>query len=327
MSIGATDDEILILRAQAGDSAAYDGLCAAHDRATFGFIRARCRTDDDAREVLQEARIAIWQHLGRYQPERASFRAFVTFWAGICVMRFYRSRKRLHEVESLFSELIERFPELEQEQEVADVLAWIGGNRGPEDDPEPVPTETYERLLRSVLDPRNPPHQIIAFCFCQLVRVSPAGEADEGSAPGGRGRTAPRVIAKEFSDVPLGSLLLRLEEDYMRQSTLSDVLVRDCFKPLQDRMMATVGQTIGDPKGRETYRHLLDRITGDTTLRDYFTAGPEADIPHWWYAVRRRVLSEAKTRGPGESGAEAPASSRLAARNPVPWRSSGGREP
>jgi RNA polymerase sigma-70 factor (ECF subfamily) len=90
-------DERLMQLAQDGDLAAFDALVGRHRPAVVALARYACG-DDLAEEVAQAAFVALWQHRGRYSPERGSVRSWMLAIArnrGIDLMRSRASRQRL----------------------------------------------------------------------------------------------------------------------------------------------------------------------------------------------------------------------------------------
>lgn len=60
-------DEALVLRAQAGDSAAYDELVTRHRGRIFAMIRQMTKNEADAWDLSQEAFIKAWKALPRFE--------------------------------------------------------------------------------------------------------------------------------------------------------------------------------------------------------------------------------------------------------------------
>ncbi len=321
------DEDALAARAGAGDHAAFDTLCALHDRAVYGYLRVRSRSDDDAREVAQEARLELWSHARDFDPQRAPYRAFALHWAWIVLMRFYRARMRRQRVEVLFSELATRFGDAADEKEVGEIADWLSAREAE----APVPTghapEAYEALLLAVMSLPLPPHQIIVFGFCKLVRYSDGAGPQRVSGKAGPslahlGRTKPSDIVSRLSAVPLRELEARLEDAYLHESELSDAVVRRCFEPLRCRMDAAATDMRFARDAGIGGKPASDRSIGDTTLGDYYAArAPAAAVSHWWSTVQRRaldhteafaagfpedVLVQKKEKAPGEKSATPP---------------------
>jgi RNA polymerase sigma factor (sigma-70 family) len=284
---------VALHRAQSGDRAAFDDLCAGYQRALFGAIRARVSRDDDAHDVLQEAWLLIWQKLPTYEPARASFRAFARYWAGIAVLRYYDAQKASRTGEVVASELAARFPKLAEEEGVAAVLDRLAA-RPPEPE-DPVRDEAaYATLLRITFETASPPHQLLAFGFSKLIGWPP------------------REIAARRSSHPLRQLETELQSGYLAQSQLRPAQVEPSFAPLHGRLELPFEAVAASPRTLATYPQLRGRLAGDTTLQDYYTSpDPATDLSAWWFAVQRRVRSEIQRRG-----GLAAATDQLA--NPVP---------
>ena len=67
---GAPPDSELATRAAAGDQRAYAELVRRHQDGLFRLLRRYCGNPDDAYEAAQEAFIAAWAALARYDPGR-----------------------------------------------------------------------------------------------------------------------------------------------------------------------------------------------------------------------------------------------------------------
>jgi DNA-directed RNA polymerase specialized sigma24 family protein len=300
-------DWALVNRACAGERAAFDEIYGRHQRALFGFLRIRSRSDDDAREVEQDVRIELWTHLKDYDPARGPFRAFAIHRAGFLLMRFYRGRGRRQRVEVLFSELAQRFDDLSRDGDLGDILDWLAtAGAAADDEPasEPVPREA---LLGAVLSAPNPPHELVVFGLSKLVRMEDDSAVPHRRRPAVRlahlGRTTPASIVARWSDTPLRDLAMRIEELYVQESELPAPVVRRCFEPLRARMDERVDETVRARDAERAGRG-RERAIGDTTLRDYYSgSSPAADISHWWYAVQRRVLAGLQAHsGPSAGG-------------------------
>jgi RNA polymerase sigma-70 factor (ECF subfamily) len=92
-----TPDERLMLLASHGDVAAFDALVSRHRPAVVALARYACGPDL-AEEVAQAVFVSLWQHRGKYTPERGSVRSWLLTIArhrGIDLMRSRASRQRL----------------------------------------------------------------------------------------------------------------------------------------------------------------------------------------------------------------------------------------
>lgn len=66
-------DQSLILRAQAGDQAAFRRLVERHQRRAFGIAVALVRDEEDANEVVQEAFIRVYRGLSQFHGGSSFF--------------------------------------------------------------------------------------------------------------------------------------------------------------------------------------------------------------------------------------------------------------
>ena len=247
----------------------------------------RVDQDADAQDIAQNTWEAIHQKLALYDPARGSLRAFVRYWAKIMLLRYYDARGARRKVEVLFSELRARYPDLEEE-DLGELVDRLPKQSHPSVEEEVISAEdamrlaqACDQLLRITFDGPSPPHQLPAFGFCKLLEWEP------------------RKVVACYSDRPLRNLVEQLVREYGQEASLAEQRLRACFARLRQQMDQPLGEAIADETTRHTYRSLLDRLVGDTTLREYYTNPhePTANIAQWWYAVRRRVLSAAKRQG------------------------------
>ncbi len=263
-----------IERARRGDRQAFDELCAAYGKAVYGAIRVRVASDDDARDVLQETWLQVWQKLPTFDPARGSFQAFAKYWSSVMVLRYYDAMKSRRVGEVVASELAARYPAIAGEEGMAGVLDHLGARRTEPEEPA-IGADVYANLLRVTMSSASPPHQLIAFGFSKISAWTP------------------RRITAELSTIPLRDLEARLEHLYLEESQLPPALVQPCFVPLRARLELPFEAVAESAKTLATYSHLRGQVVGDTTLQDYYTANdPTGDVTAWWYAVQRRVRAE-----------------------------------
>ena len=72
----ANEIDALVLRAQAGQAEAFDELVLHLHRDVAGFVAARLPVPTLVDELVQDAFVAVFEHLGDYQP-RGTFTAWV----------------------------------------------------------------------------------------------------------------------------------------------------------------------------------------------------------------------------------------------------------
>jgi RNA polymerase sigma-70 factor (ECF subfamily) len=89
----AESDEALMLRYQAGDSAAFDALYARHRGGLFRFINRQCRTREHGEELFQEVWMNLIEARGRYRVE-AQFRTWLFTLAHHRLMDYFRRHAR-----------------------------------------------------------------------------------------------------------------------------------------------------------------------------------------------------------------------------------------
>ncbi len=63
-------DETLALRARSGDREAFDSLVGRHKSVLYGYCRRYAGDADDAVDILQDAFVAAWMGLSRYDARR-----------------------------------------------------------------------------------------------------------------------------------------------------------------------------------------------------------------------------------------------------------------
>jgi RNA polymerase sigma-70 factor (ECF subfamily) len=100
------DDEVLVLRAKAGDMKAYDELVTRHRGRIYAMIRNMVKNDTDAWDLSQEAFIKAWQALPRFEA-KARFTTWLYRIAHNCVYDFTR-RRRPEGGEEINDELLSR---------------------------------------------------------------------------------------------------------------------------------------------------------------------------------------------------------------------------
>jgi DNA-directed RNA polymerase specialized sigma24 family protein len=283
------DDATLVARALAGEQDAFEALRAIAESAVKGIIRMQIgRRDENGRHVVDSALvddlvqatwIQVWEKLSTYDPAVGRFVHFARYWARIMVRR-YRDTPLGKGRERSLSDLIGDADDGEESPaDRLDRLAQSGRGLGPPDDP--VTADVYDDLLALTFATPSPPHQLIAFGFAKAAEWKP------------------RQIAADLSDVPLRALESRLEHSYLEHSDLEEGRVVPAFAPLRTRLDQRFEQAVRDPTTLATYPGLHGRIVGETTLSDYYTGEPTADLTQWWYAVKRRVLAAIQRRETG----------------------------
>jgi RNA polymerase sigma factor (sigma-70 family) len=259
------------------DSLAAGELWEMHKGRVFGFIKARTRNVDAAEDLLQETAIKVWEHLPRFDPGRGCFEAFARFWAGIVLMQYYHKLREWNRLFILFSDLAARFPSLPEEPEAEEVIAGLS-RISPPDTPEEsgIRAEIREWMLGEVFNGDTPPHQVIAWGFVKLL----GWEAEQ--------------IVGAFSPRLLRDLGWELEEDCIQVDQLPAARVRACFHKFRQNLERKLNEVLKEGRTRNTWRHLLSRIAGETLLREYYTDSddPAQNIRQWYSSVWRSVVKE-----------------------------------
>lgn len=71
MTVDATSDTDLAVRAQAGERQAFDLLIRRHKVPLYRFVRRYIGNDDDAYDVLQNAFVSAWMALPRFDTQKS----------------------------------------------------------------------------------------------------------------------------------------------------------------------------------------------------------------------------------------------------------------
>lgn len=314
------DDAAVVARALAGEQAAFDQLKAVAEAAVRGTIRMQVgRYEENGKffvdhalvdDLVQAAWVQIWQKLDTYDPSVGRFVHFARYWARIMVRR-YRDTPVGRGVEAPLSSMLGGGADADEgddsDADRLDRMARRGAVAEPPEDP--VGADVYDELLTLTFATASPPHQLIAFGFAKAAEWRP------------------RQIAAELSNVPLRTLQSQLEQSYLERSDLEDARVRPAFEPLRNRLEQRFDEAVRDPTTLATYPGLHNRIVGETTLSDYYTGEPTADVTQWWYAVKRRVLAELQRRDSGPLADLLRQAQRRSARRGAPRRTTGQAAP
>lgn len=95
----ATDDEI-VERVLRGDTALYEILVSRYNQRVYRTVRAILRDDDVAEDVMQDAYVRAFQHLGQYE-HRAAFSTWLTRIAVHEAFARLRDRKRFEATDTV----------------------------------------------------------------------------------------------------------------------------------------------------------------------------------------------------------------------------------
>jgi RNA polymerase sigma-70 factor (ECF subfamily) len=98
-----SDDSELLVRAQAGDTAAFEGLVERHRGRVYGLALRMLNSSDDAAEVLQESFISAYRNLPNFRGD-AQFGSWVYRIAANHALMRLRHRKVVSQIESPLDE-------------------------------------------------------------------------------------------------------------------------------------------------------------------------------------------------------------------------------
>lgn len=70
-------DEELVARVARGDSRAFEALYDRHERPAYSLALRLLADSDAAEDVVQDAFLAVWQRVEKYDPSRGSFRTWL----------------------------------------------------------------------------------------------------------------------------------------------------------------------------------------------------------------------------------------------------------
>ncbi|SDF86936.1 RNA polymerase sigma-70 factor, ECF subfamily [Dyadobacter soli] len=114
MRIGATDEKVLLERLVEGDAPAFTALYEKYSLKLYGNILRLVKSEDTAKEILQELFLKIWELRGQIDPEK-SFKSFLYKIAGNLVYDHFRKVSRDKKLsDSLLYMLEEQYSHLEE---------------------------------------------------------------------------------------------------------------------------------------------------------------------------------------------------------------------
>jgi len=99
LTVVAEDDSVLLVRAQAGDTLAFEQLVERHRDQVFGLAARMLGSPDDAAEIAQETFLAAYRHLPEFRGDSAFGSWVYRIAANYALMRL-RHRKVANEVET-----------------------------------------------------------------------------------------------------------------------------------------------------------------------------------------------------------------------------------
>jgi len=267
----------LIRRACQHDERAFLELYETYDPDLRGFIRSKVTSEEDVEDLDQATWAYVWGNMHNHDPRRRSLGGYLEYMADKMMKRYWKEGKDNREIP------VSRLRTMEGEDHG-------GGFFERRPSPQPSPEEAlqtkeddvrrwwlYQRFLEVTFSLEEYPHKLIVFGFNKLFTS-----------------WSPRRIVGELSDVPLGRLCRRLEEDYVASSRWheeDDYILREHFGPLRERMEMRVKEVIkpDDHEAWTRWRRILDEQVGRTTLRDYYHGCPSANVSNWIYRVKERA--------------------------------------
>jgi DNA-directed RNA polymerase specialized sigma24 family protein len=248
-----------------GERQDYRQLIESHQRRLVGWFRMRVGDPDVAADLTQRTWVDVLERIHTFDPQRGNFWTFTKIWAQFVLRQYYSEGKHLW----LHAHPADDDADAEPDGQPA---VW---SRATEAGGSPDIEEVLQSsallidLVQQVLRCRRLPHEVIAFGYVKLLEWKPTRVADE------------------LSDIDLQRLAERLQDEYLRCVPRSEV--RAAFGPLRESLSGRVGACDVDPRVKERYRDLADRIAGTTLLRDYYppTGTREEAVTRWWASVSR----------------------------------------
>lgn len=153
--------------------------------------------------------------------------------------------------------------------------------------------EIHIKVLILTLWKGGYPHEVLSFLFNNCIgRGIHEPMVDSGSLEPNGTFWTPRKIAGELSEIPLARLCGILEERYLAESNLPESLVNVCFtRFLHSKVVEKVDDLIKfkDRSARRRWAGILDQLSGETVMADYFGRNPNASISDWIYKVRQNI--------------------------------------
>ncbi len=258
-----------------GDEKSFEKLYLRYKKSIRGYITGRCfwigqnvkdKKEKDVDSRIKDIEQDTWKEVAgkvaTYDPGKASFYTFVCYWANIMIKRYLSKTAK----ETPVSDLKVQDSEETDEEFLGRLNSQIQVFSFDEC------LERYSRFLEITFSQGGPPHQLITFGFNKLIS-----------------NWGPQEIVKELSSVPLQELIEKLISNYGEESELPAYIVKDCFKPLKDKMDKKVRETLEDEVSRNTYIRITEDKVGKTVLKNYYGKDPEHSISDWSDKVMKRI--------------------------------------
>ncbi|HEY5611514.1 MAG TPA: sigma-70 family RNA polymerase sigma factor [Thermoanaerobaculia bacterium] len=120
LTFSESDESALVARLRAGDESAYETLVRTSTAPLLRTARRILRSEEDAREALQETFLAVWKSIGKFQSQSRLTTWLHRIAINACLMRL-RSRNRVPEVDDI-EKYLPRF--LEDGHQIESSVAW-----------------------------------------------------------------------------------------------------------------------------------------------------------------------------------------------------------
>ncbi|MGD0466780.1 MAG: sigma-70 family RNA polymerase sigma factor [Terriglobales bacterium] len=257
-----------------GSAQRFEEFRSLYQKEVLGYLRARCARKEDAEDIALNTWKVLWEKISQYDPKRANFAAFAKYWAGLQLLQWYDRWENRPQVSLLFSEIEGRGTDFERDATVDEILARAGQIINTDIPASMEAAENYRNLLTRTFGSHAPPHQLLAFGFCKLLERTP------------------RDFVSAFSEVTLDHLAEQFEAEYKSEVPMQAAEIESALSALRFDLKYPLSAVLREPATSATYRHLLDRKTGDTRPSDYYQEAPEQSVSHWIYAVRRKVVRQ-----------------------------------
>jgi DNA-directed RNA polymerase specialized sigma24 family protein len=259
----------------------YRQLTVSHHQRLVGWFRARVGDRHTAEDLAQRTWVDVLERIRTFKPERGSFWTFTKIWAQFVLRRHYAEAHRLWPLAAAAEPADGEFDDLPNALPAARGGSSEPSSGVPNIDEILHASEVLLELLGEVLSCKRLPHEVLVFGYVKLLQWKPA-----------------RVVA-ELSESPLDRLAEQLAAEYFHFVPLPQVTA--AFTPLRANLARRLRDCDTDPRAKEPFEHLLDRVTGTSCLGDYYppAATRQEAVTRWWAAVQRAVQESALRRSTG----------------------------
>jgi len=101
------DSRDILLRSQKGDKEAFGQLVSRHQSYAFGLALRLLHDEQDAEDVVQDAFVRVWTHIGDFNPENKFTTWLYTIVSNLCLDRL-RRKKRWNKLSSRAEDSLDR---------------------------------------------------------------------------------------------------------------------------------------------------------------------------------------------------------------------------